>query len=32
MADVAVTDAFDRSVLQDLQDSGFYEAKGIPTE
>jgi NitT/TauT family transport system substrate-binding protein len=32
MADVAVTDAFDRSVLQNLQDSGFYEAKGIPTE
>jgi ABC-type nitrate/sulfonate/bicarbonate transport system substrate-binding protein len=32
MADVAVTDAFDRSVLQNLQDIGFYEAKGIPTE
>lgn len=32
MAPVAVTDAFDRSVLQGLIDSGFYEAKGIPTE
>ena len=32
MADVPVTDAFDRTVLQGLMDSGFYEAKGIPTE
>jgi hypothetical protein len=29
---VPVTDAFDRTVLQGLMDSGFYEAKGIPTE
>lgn len=32
MANVPVTDAFDRTVLQGLIDSGFYEAKGIPTE
>lgn len=32
MANVPVTDAFDRSVLQGLMDSGFYAAKGIPTE
>ena len=32
MANVKVTDAFDRSVLQSLQDSGFYAANGIPTE
>lgn len=32
MADVPVADAFDRSVLQGLIDSGFYEANGIPTE
>jgi ABC-type nitrate/sulfonate/bicarbonate transport system substrate-binding protein len=32
MANVPVTDAFDRTVLQGLMDSGFYEAKGIPTE
>ena len=32
MSDVPVTDAFDRSVLQGLIDSGFYEANGIPTE
>ena len=32
MANVDVTTAFDRSVLQGLQDSGFYEANDIPTE
>lgn len=32
MAAVPVADAFDRTVLQGLMDSGFYEAKGIPTE
>lgn len=32
MLEVPVTDAFDRSVLQDLIDSGWYEANGIPTE
>jgi ABC-type nitrate/sulfonate/bicarbonate transport system substrate-binding protein len=32
MSSVPVTDAFDRTVLQSLIDSGFYEAKGIPTE
>jgi ABC-type nitrate/sulfonate/bicarbonate transport system substrate-binding protein len=32
MANVPVTDAFDRTVLQGLIDSGFYEAMGIPTE
>jgi NitT/TauT family transport system substrate-binding protein len=32
MSAVPVTDAFDRTVLQGLMDSGFYEAKGIPTE
>lgn len=32
MADVPVTDAFDRSILEGLQASGFYEANGIPTE
>ena len=32
MAGVPVTDAFDRSVLQGLMDSGFYEAHDIPTE
>ncbi len=32
MASVPVAQAFDRSVLQGLQDSGFYAAKGIPTE
>lgn len=32
MSDVPVTDAFDRTVLQGLIDSGFYEANGIPTE
>ena len=32
MADVAVTDAFDRSVLEGLKASGFYEAHDIPTE
>lgn len=32
MEAVPVTDAFDRSVLQGLIDSGFYEANGIPTE
>jgi ABC-type nitrate/sulfonate/bicarbonate transport system substrate-binding protein len=32
MADVDVTQAFDRSVLQGLMDSGFYEANDIPTE
>jgi sulfonate transport system substrate-binding protein len=32
MADVPVTEAFDRSILQGLIDSGFYEVNGIPTE
>ena len=32
MNDVPVTEAFDRSVLQGLMDSGWYEANGIPTE
>jgi ABC-type nitrate/sulfonate/bicarbonate transport system substrate-binding protein len=32
MAAVPVTDAFDRSVLEALMASGFYEANGIPTE
>ncbi|MGK2850611.1 MAG: ABC transporter substrate-binding protein [Candidatus Limnocylindrales bacterium] len=32
MADVPVTEAFDRSVLEGLQASGFYDAMGIPTE
>jgi ABC-type nitrate/sulfonate/bicarbonate transport system substrate-binding protein len=32
MADVPVTEAFDRSVLEGLIASGFYEANGIPTE
>ena len=32
MANVAVTDAFDRSVLDGLKSDGFYEANGIPTE
>lgn len=32
MADVPVTDAFDRSVLDGLKASGFYEAHDIPTE
>jgi ABC-type nitrate/sulfonate/bicarbonate transport system substrate-binding protein len=32
MADVPVTEAFDRSVLEGLQASGFYEAHDIPTE
>jgi ABC-type nitrate/sulfonate/bicarbonate transport system substrate-binding protein len=32
MANVPVADAFDRTVLQGLQDSGYYEAMGIPTE
>jgi hypothetical protein len=32
MSAVAVTDAFDRSVLEGLMASGFYEAHDIPTE
>jgi NitT/TauT family transport system substrate-binding protein len=32
MLEVPVTDAFDRSVLEGLKASGFYEANGIPTE
>lgn len=32
MAAVAVTDSFDRSVLENLKATGFYEANGIPTE
>ncbi len=32
MAAVPVTDAFDRSILEGLQASGFYEAHDIPTE
>jgi ABC-type nitrate/sulfonate/bicarbonate transport system substrate-binding protein len=32
MAAVPVTDAFDRSVLDGLKASGFYEAHDIPTE
>jgi NitT/TauT family transport system substrate-binding protein len=32
MADVPVTDAFDRSVLENLKTIGFYEAHNIPTE
>ncbi len=32
MEAVPVTDAFDRSVLEGLIASGFYEANGIPTE
>lgn len=32
MSDVPVTEAFDRSVLENLMSSGFYEANGIPTE
>lgn len=32
MASVPVTDAFDRSVLEGLKASGFYEAHDIPTE
>jgi ABC-type nitrate/sulfonate/bicarbonate transport system substrate-binding protein len=32
MADVAVTDAFDRSILDNLKAIGFYEAHDIPTE
>ena len=32
MNDVPVTEAFDRTVLEGLQASGFYEAQGIPTE
>jgi hypothetical protein len=32
MSDVPVTEAFDRSVLQALIDSGFYEANEIPVE
>lgn len=32
MADVPVTEAFDRSVLEGLMALGFYEANGIPTE
>ncbi len=32
MANVPVTDAFDRSVLDGLKSDGFYEANGIPTE
>lgn len=32
MESVPVADAFDRSVLEGLQASGFYEANGIPTE
>lgn len=32
MADVPVADAFDRSVLEGLQASGFYDAMGIPKE
>ncbi len=32
MAAVPVTDAFDRSVLENLKTIGFYEANDIPTE
>jgi ABC-type nitrate/sulfonate/bicarbonate transport system substrate-binding protein len=32
MASVPVADAFDRSILEGLQASGFYEAHDIPTE
>lgn len=32
MANVPVTDAFDRTVLDSLKSDGFYEANGIPTE
>lgn len=32
MADVPVADAFDRSVLEGLKASGFYEVNEIPTE
>ena len=32
MKDVPVTDAFDRSVLENLKAIGFYEANKIPTE
>jgi len=32
MLEVPVTEAFDRSVLEGLIASGFYEANGIPTE
>ncbi|MBA2555502.1 MAG: hypothetical protein H0V10_17800 [Geodermatophilaceae bacterium] len=32
IADVPVADAFDRSVLEGLKASGFYEAHDIPTE
>lgn len=32
IADVPVTEAFDRSILEGLKTSGFYEANGIPTE
>lgn len=32
MLDVDVTEAFDRSVLEGLMASGFYEANDIPTE
>ena len=32
MADVPVAEAFDRSVLDNLKASGFYEANKIPTE
>ena len=32
MADVPVADAFDRSVLEGLKVSGFYEVNEIPTE
>ena len=32
MANVPVTEAFDRTVLDSLKNDGFYEANGIPTE
>ena len=32
MAAVDVTEAFDRSILEGLKTSGFYEKNGIPTE
>jgi hypothetical protein len=32
MSAVPVTDAFDRSILENLKAIGFYEAHDIPTE
>jgi NitT/TauT family transport system substrate-binding protein len=32
MADIPVTDAFDRSVLEGLQEMGYYDYLGIPME